>query len=180
MVESDTRHQSSPFLPQLTVKPRKSTVVQTYGAAGDDYQIVNTDTGEITEIGMVAKRQVERAEFIKFYTHDLGWLLHLKPAGVAVLRPIMSIAQEYVGKDHIPGMLTVFRQHGWTASSSYLHKGINNLIQAGLIARSNRIGWYWINPAYMFNGDRVKLYKEYSVKQMDLRPAALDVDPVED
>ena len=36
-----------------------------------------------------------------------------------------------------------------------LYRGINELIKSEVIAKSNRIGVYFINPSFCFNGDRL-------------------------
>lgn len=167
------RHPVNPFLGQLNVSPSKGLTVQTLGKDKEN-QIVNIQTGEITEIGMIARRRVERAEFIKFYTRDLGWMLELNTAGMAVLRVLLQIIQDEPSKDEISALQPIFKRYGWKSSSAYRQRGLANLVEAGLLARSEITGNYWINPAYVFNGDRVRLFKEYKVEQMSLRPPALD------
>ena len=173
--ETETRHETNPFIPQLNVTPSKGLTIHTFGK-DEENQIVNTTTGEITEIGMVGRRRVERAEFIKFYTRDLGWMLELIPAGMAVLQLVLQIIQDHPGQDEVATGETIFRRYGWKASNAYRMKGLANLVKAGLLARSTVRGSYWINPAYVFNGDRVRLFKEYKVEQMSLRPPALDTE----
>ena len=36
-----------------------------------------------------------------------------------------------------------------------LYRGVNELIKSQILAKSNRVGVYFINPSFVFNGDRL-------------------------
>jgi len=45
------------------------------------------------------------------------------------------------------------------SSSKTFYNAVNNLIAINIIAKKAR-GEYWVNPLYLFNGNRIKYYKE--------------------
>jgi hypothetical protein len=49
---------------------------------------------------------------------------------------------------------------GAKVSRVMFHKGIGELIDAGVIARGMASNFYWLNTNYFFKGDRVKMIKD--------------------
>lgn len=45
------------------------------------------------------------------------------------------------------------------SSRPTVYRGIGELIEHSVIAKKKKVGDYWINPHYMFNGDRIKFIK---------------------
>ena len=42
---------------------------------------------------------------------------------------------------------------------------MRELIDKKFVAPTEAIGWYWVNPDYMWNGDRLAYVKEYRLKR---------------
>jgi len=42
-----------------------------------------------------------------------------------------------------------------TLSLTTLYRGIDELVKSRIIARHKKLGFYYINPSFCFNGDRI-------------------------
>lgn len=50
-------------------------------------------------------------------------------------------------------------------SRSTFERGISELIKANFIAETYVATYYFINPSYIFNGNRIAIVKEYILKR---------------
>ncbi|HDS4830685.1 TPA: hypothetical protein QHW90_004614, partial [Citrobacter koseri] len=50
-------------------------------------------------------------------------------------------------------------------SESIFYRGIKELIEKRIIAKTNEKNWYFINPAIVFNGDRARFVSEIRKKK---------------
>ena len=57
-------------------------------------------------------------------------------------------------------------------SQATFTRGIRELIDKGFVAPTDAVAWYWLNPDYMWNGDRLAFVREYRKKN-----SALTYDP---
>lgn len=46
-------------------------------------------------------------------------------------------------------------------SEATFNRGMKELVEKGFVAATPSVGWYWINPDYLWNGDRLAFVKEY-------------------
>jgi hypothetical protein len=59
-------------------------------------------------------------------------------------------------------------------------RGMKELTEKGFIAATQVQGWFWINPAYLWNGDRLAFVREFrrgsSASAYDPRQQSLELE----
>ncbi len=113
-------------------------------------------------------RKVDESEFIKIFTGNIDLLHKLSLAGRKVLDLLMVVLQKTaIKKDQIYLSDTVrkevLEEIPMDISRATLHRGIRDLVDKKIIARSLNTNVYFINPHVIFNGDRLA-YKASSEK----------------
>ncbi|UNE80230.1 hypothetical protein IMY97_22775 [Pectobacterium versatile] len=60
-------------------------------------------------------------------------------------------------------------------SESIFYRGVKELIEKRIIAKTNEKNWYFINPAIVFNGDRARFVSEIIKKKetMEEQPESI-------
>jgi hypothetical protein len=153
------KHKESPFLENFTVSTKgKRVTVNQIGKTND--MIVSPDTGEIKGTHVVAYRQVDDAEFVKIFTANIALTFELNQSGRKVFDMLIRVMQHsaitrdqvYID-EHVREEFAT--SHNVNLASATMYRGIDNLIERKIIARSQRTNIYFINPSLVFNGDRV-------------------------
>lgn len=148
------------------------TVRQDMALVAGGLQITD-ESGDDVSAGVIGKIQTVDTElFIKLYTKNVGLLFDLPSSAQKALVSVFCAVQdkkdsaeiylpyhmakeiyEKLNIEKIPSQTTFFR-------------GISHLIKTGFLAGNYKgEGWYWINPALLFNGDRVRFVNEYRLKR---------------
>ena len=152
------RYEANPFLEALVVQTRGRRVTVAAGST-----LIDMQTGEIsgvTEIAQVV--EVDKQEFVKLFTRDLAIWFDLKRSGLRCFGALLTIVQqEAVGRDlvYFDYASNLIRSFG--LSKPIFYRGVEELIEKKFIARHRSVGWYFINPALFFNGNRARFVKEY-------------------
>lgn len=136
---------------------------------------ITDDNGDDVSAGIIGKIQtVDTESFVKLYTKNVGLLFDLPSAAQKVLISVFCAVQKSKDSAEIflPYHLAREIYQGLNVekipSQATFFRGINFLIKAGFLAGSYKgEGWYWINPALIFNGDRVRFVNEYRVKRQE-------------
>lgn len=161
---SYVRHENNPFLPDmhLTIKNRR---VQVSPMGKDNNVLLNRDTGELFGTHVTTFKPVDGEQFIKLFTANIGLTFDLTSAGIKAFTVLMwTVQHRAIGKDQvILDMLTLadfvkFHQDDkkpLRLSESTFKRGLTELSKAQIIAKTLRQGMYWINPNFVFNGDRI-------------------------
>lgn len=103
--------------------------------------------------GMVRVREVDNEKFVKIYTNHISMWFELSSAGQRVLQYIMTILPRDTDKINFNlGRAMAYTGYSSTVS---LYEGLAELIKQKIIARTENPGLYFINPRFLFNGDRV-------------------------
>jgi hypothetical protein len=160
-------YSDNPFLSRfiLSTKPKSLTI------AGN-LDVIAHHTGEKVGEGSITQyTQVDEQEFIKVYTTNIKHMFSLSSAGSRMLAVLLKVVQlEAIGKDEVlftyPIVAKVFKEvSGRALSKPTYYRSIDELMEYSFIAESSRSpGIYYINPALIFNGDRVRFIKEYQLK----------------
>ena len=85
-----------------------------------------------------------------------GGLLPLRIFEVLYLR-----VQESIGKDQVYMSFAAVDQALTPMSNPTYDRGMRELIEKGFIAATPMQGIYWLNPSFVWNGDRLAFVKEY-------------------
>lgn len=167
-VKAASKYDVNPFIDKLVVKTRGRKVTVARGST-----LVDMQTGEIegvTEIAQIV--EVDESQFIKLFTKDLAIWFDLNRAAMRVFGALLTVVQESaIGRDMVFFDVRSEALEAFKISKATFYRGLDELIEKGFIARHLSPGWYFINPAMFFNGNRARFVKEYrtkTVKQGDL------------
>lgn len=164
-----TLHETNPFMVEVKTKTRRVTNKR------GDMMLVSADTGEIqTPIaGFWEAEEVDSTKFVKLFVNGVRALKELTGSGTKVFEVLYLRIQENIGKDRVFLSFTDLDQAATPMSHSTYKRGLAELIQKGFLAATPTQGWYWLNPDYVFNGDRLAFVKEY---RRAIRPKAAQID----
>ena len=156
-------HQKSPFIP--SVKARSRVVTNTRG----DMMLVSSETGEIHApiAGFWEAKEVDKTKFVKLFINGVKAFAGLSNAGVKVFELLYVEMQNNVGKDQIYISYAAMDENDKNISQSTFRRGISELIDKQFIAAMPATCWYWVNPDFMWNGDRLAFVQEYYRKTDD-------------
>jgi len=125
--------------------------------------IADIDTGEVDQVFMHIKKEVDKEKFVKLFTAQLQVMFDLSPKALKVFGYFMSIAP--INKDLV--YLEVDDCLKYTGVKTYqtINKGIIELLDKGLIARADRPQKYYLDPKTFFNGDRMVVVNEFWIEK---------------
>lgn len=165
-IETYPKYKENPFL-------RHTAEISTTGwkpayANPDGGIAVLSAGGEIHGAAVIYRQEVDKSEFVKVYSEGIGAILGLAGAGKKVFLLIYN--QLYGGKNIGKTIVNL----NWAElndedqkqiSRTTMWRGINQCLEAGIIARTMTNGNYYINPAFVFNGNRLTLVHEYIARE---------------
>lgn len=161
------RYEANPFMEGMVV-PIKGQKVQMSRLGKDDNVLVNQATGEIQGTHITTYKQVDSQQFVKLFTANIALTFELGAAGIKTFGVLVWVLQgRSIDKDLVPldkflladflKNQTVKTPSGKKISLSLptFSRGLSELEKAKIIAKHVRQGWYFINPNFVFNGDRI-------------------------
>lgn len=158
------RHETNPFLGKLEIKTTKKTIKVNSSMGKDNNIVVNQGTGEIVGkyTHVTTYREVDESEFVKLFTSNIAMTFDLTSAGIKVFNVLMyAVQNQAINKDQVfldeKTLNNFLKQTAFKKALSLktLYRGINELIKSQIIAKATRYGVYFINPNFVFNGDRI-------------------------
>jgi hypothetical protein len=168
-------HKTNPFM--LDMRTKNRTKLYRRG----NMALINTDTGEIHEnrmAGFWEAQEVDASKFVKLYVNGVKALAELTSAGTKVFEILYQKMQETIGKDQVYISFIEIDQSVIPMSRPTFSRGLHELIAKGFLAVAPSPGWFWINPSFIWNGDRLTFVKEYykkgSVSSMQLQQRLRD------
>lgn len=169
------KYSENPFLADLTVPTGR----RYKNLKGGTFSTYSEETGEnlTTEVAQITHvEQVDKEKFVKLFTDELKTFFDLKPATQKILQVVLSELQKTVNGQTVyldyKIVLEYFindtdRNGKPLMSRPTFHRATKELMEKQFIAESTYANQYFINPKLFFNGDRLKLVKEYVIKQND-------------
>mgnify|MGYP002899819288 CR=1 FL=1 len=124
---------------------------------------VDPNSGEIFQTSFLRRVEIDEDQFTKLYVKNLGALNDLSNAGIRVLNYIMTIVK--------PNAVDVIiRRDKCMEFCKYktlkpIYKGLAELVNAQIIARSWSEDIFFINPLVLFNGNRIVFATEWIKKK---------------
>lgn len=106
--------------------------------------------------------EVDEDKFAKLYISQLAALWELKKTSLKVLSYILSTLKPH--DDKVYFHIEDCKVYCEYAESKSVFNGLLGLINAKIIARTDRSHFYYINPAIVFNGSRVTFITSYTKK----------------
>lgn len=154
------RHTTNPFLASASdnTKDGKRRVTN---KAGDHAMLVSSNTGEVVASGFWHTQEVDRTQFVKLYVNGVKAFKELTPAGTKVFEILYLTVQQNIGKGEVWLALSEVNQDITPISRPIFMRGMTELLLKGFIAESMTQNKYFLNPDYMWNGDRLAFVKEY-------------------
>lgn len=132
----------------------------------DGTKLMVTDAGGqfISPAGFWQTQEVDKTQFVKLYINGVKAFRDLSSAGTKVFEVLYSEMQACIGKDRVS--LSFFDiDKNLNISQATFTRGMRELIDKKFVAPTISMGWYWINPDYLWNGDRLAFVKEFRIKR---------------
>jgi hypothetical protein len=149
-------YETSPF--EVSIETKKKPIYN----KNKDMALVHGVTGEISQLGgFVSYQEVSNEKFVQLFIQGVQQLKELTNAGVRVFSVLYSEVQNNIGKDIVYMSYASIDQTLNKMGLTTYNRGMKELIEKGFIAPSPRQGIFWLNPNYIYNGDRLRLVKEY-------------------
>lgn len=120
------------------------------------------------------EKEVETNEFIKIFTRGIGKLFGLKASGRQVFTILLTQISGSKNKNvdrvnlYYPILPDAVKQE---ITYAVFNRGINDLIENNFIAMSTMPNVYFLNPTYVYNGDRLVIATVYKRKKADAEEA---------
>jgi hypothetical protein len=157
-------HEKNPFIGQV-VANTKTGVRKLANKSGDQMMVVSASTGEIVApAGFWQYQEVDKTQFLKLYEGGVKAFKDLSNAGSKVFSIMSAEIQSNMGKGMIYLSFNRIDQAIYQMSVATYTRGMRELIDKEFLATSADQGWYFINPDYIFNGDRMAFVREYRLK----------------
>lgn len=151
----------NPFLSDVSANT-KIGVKRITNKDGNRMLVVSENTGEIiAPAGFWHAQEVDKTQFIKLYINGVKAFKELTGAGTKVFEVLYVKMQEAIGKDVVWISLSEIDQAVTPMSKATFSKGMTELIGKGFIAESVTQSKYYLNPDYLFNGNRLAFVREY-------------------
>ncbi|MDK1895502.1 hypothetical protein [Klebsiella sp. K4-172] len=154
------------FDAELKIETRKKNLTVSRGTE----LIERKDTSKSYFANIVHTQEVDKEEFIKLYTSQIKAYFDLTKTAYKVFFIFLRIYQDAIGKDHFylsckKAMSLAEKIDHFALSESIFYRGVKELIEKRIIAKTNEKNWYFINPAIVFNGDRARFVSEIVKKK---------------
>ncbi|HGH3583666.1 TPA: hypothetical protein ACJK1P_003161 [Salmonella enterica subsp. diarizonae serovar 38:(k):z35] len=154
------------FETELKIETRKKNLTVSRGTE----LFEKKNAGKSYFANIVHTQEVDKEEFIKLYTSQIKTYFDLTKTAYKVFFIFLRIYQDAIGKDHFylsckKAMSLAEKIDHFVLSESIFYRGIKELIEKRIIAKTNEKNWYFINPAIVFNGDRARFFSEIIKKK---------------
>lgn len=158
------RYDHNPFTADMML-PVSSKQVRLSVLGKDDNILVNQNTGEIHGTHVTTYKKADAEQFVKIFTAQISLTFELNAAGIKALNVLIwAVQSRAIEKD----LLTLDKfaldefieahknkEPPIKLSIVTFRRGLSELENAHIIAKHIRKGWYYINPGFCFNGDRI-------------------------
>jgi hypothetical protein len=156
---------TNPFMTGAAVKTKKKNLTVARGTA-----LVDAESGEQQMTTTIAQiKHVDEEQFVKIFSSQIKMYFDLTQPGFKVFMLLMGEVQKAIGVDKVYMTHTAAEKAakamGNTLSRSVFDRGVIDLCANQVIALSDEKGWYFINPAILFNGDRARFVTEFRKKR---------------
>lgn len=158
--------ETNPFMSTVAVRTKRRSLTVSRGT-----KLTDVDTGREELTTTIAHiKSVDEESFVKVFSSQIKLYFDLPAPGFKVFMLLLKEVQEKIGIDRVS--LTYVRAQklaksmGNTLSRSVFDRGILDLCDRKIIALTDELGFYFINPAVLFNGDRARFVMEFRKKKV--------------
>lgn len=160
------KYKENPFLEAAATatKTRSRKITNTNG---DRMMMVAENTGEIVApvAGFWHTEEVDKTQFVKLYINGVKAFKELTPSGTKVFELLYLGLQQNIGKDQIHLSFLGIDQTVTPISEAVYYRGMKELISKNFMAESMMTNIYYVNPDFVWNGDRLAFVKDYRLKR---------------
>ena len=165
------RHASNPFMPLLLKQSKKGQSFTKYSTEDSSkFMILDTDTLSAKPVSVFGSSQeVEINNFVKLYADGVGGIMGLSNPGKKVFAVLYLQIRSKEGqdKDEIILSYDLIPQEvkdNLKLSRTTFYRGVKDLVKLNFIAYTMASNVYYINPTFLFNGNRLVVMKQYELK----------------
>lgn len=146
----------NPFIqPIVEIRTKKKLV-----RMGTSQQAAFTEDGEyIGESRMMVARKVDSEEFVKVFKDQISLIFDLTKTAQKIL--VYIIKSLGINKDYVVFDKVKAKDISGLSSTASLYAGLTELMNKGVLAKSHLPLMYYINPAIIFNGDRLTIVNQW-------------------
>lgn len=154
------RYEKNPFTENMTI-PIKNQKVKLSRLGKDDNILLNQSTGEHQGTHLTTYRKVDSEQFVKLFTQNIALTFDLKSAGIKTFTLLLwaiqhlALSKDQVDLDHLTLEEFLNAHPDRKLAQATMKRGLKELSDAQIVARTLRPGRYFINPSFVFNGDRI-------------------------
>lgn len=154
-------YENNPFISRAIANTETGVRRQT-NKSGDQMMVVSAKTGEIVApAGFWQYQEVDKTQFLKLYEGGVKAFKDLSNAGAKMFSVMSDRLQNSMNKGMIYLSLTSIDQQIYPISKATYARGLKELIEKEFLAATTEQGWFYINPDYIFNGNRLAFVREY-------------------
>lgn len=155
------QYATNPFITSAATNTKQG-VKRITNKSGDRMMMVSESTGEVVApAGFHQIVDVDKTQFVKLYVNGVKAFKGLTGAGTKVFEVLYMQVQELIGKDVIYLSFSEIDQGITPMGEATFYRGMKELIDKGFIAESMTQNKYFLNPDYIWNGDRLAFVKEF-------------------
>ena len=155
------RHAENPFMTKYPIVSIKTKRI-TNNKGG--YMVKSNNGETVAQIaGFWHAEEVDSTKFIKLYLNGVKAFADLSKTGAKVFELLYYEIQNNIGKDRL--YISYDQNLLIKIGKTTFYRGIEELIEKNFIAPTEKVGWYWLNPDYVWNGDRLSFVKTYIKKE---------------
>lgn len=167
------QYETNPFV-TYAIASTKQGVKRISNKDGNRMMVVSEASGEIVApAGFWHAQEVDKTQFVKLYVNGVKEFKNLTGAGTRVFEILYLTVQEAIGKDVLYLSFSEINQQITPMSEATFYRGMKELVDKKFIAESMVQNKYYLNPDYMWNGDRLAFVKTYTKKT---NPKAMSKD----
>jgi len=155
------RHKINPFLSDMLI-PVKGRQVRLSRFGKRENILIDQDTGEAQGTHLTTYQKVDGAQFVKLFTQNIAMTFDFTAAGNKTFGVLLWVVQhKSINKDEVDLDALILddflesQSKPIKLSIATFKRGLNELEKARIVAKTMRKGRYWINPNFVFNGDRI-------------------------
>lgn len=161
-----TRYEANPFLGAASLSTNEGTKRRTLKSKDGSQLMVTNQAGEVlAPAGFWQTQEVDKTQFVKLYINGVKAFSGLSGAGAQVFGLVYAELQKAVGKDVIYLNFLDIDQALTKISKATFMRGVKEILLKKFLAETLVSGRYFVNPDYIFNGDRLAIVKEYRIKR---------------
>ncbi|HGD3352659.1 TPA: replication/maintenance protein RepL [Proteus mirabilis] len=153
------RYDCNPLISDMVLSTAEKQI-RVFRLGKDNNILVNQTTGDINGTHVVTYKTVDDEKFERIFTTNIALTFDLKSAGIKVFNVLLWLVQKtaiqtdlvcldkYVLEDFL-------KENTVKMSMSTFWRGLKELEEIKVIAKARRLGFYYINPNFVFKGDRI-------------------------